>query len=79
MLNLNLSLNYNFVQPTQQGQTNLNWAKKIDPLLVLEEKLVEYLLKYGNRVVERKDAENNKYQITVAEEIVQHFPKIIMR
>lgn len=49
------------------------WDKKINPLLVLEEKLVEYLLKYGDRVVERKDEDQSKYHITVAEEITQHF------
>lgn len=49
------------------------WEKKINPLLVLEEKLVEYLLKYGNRVLEQRDEQNNLYEITVAEEIIQHF------
>lgn len=49
------------------------WDKKINPLLVLEEKLVEYLLKYGDRIVERKDEDQAKYHITVAEEITQHF------
>ena len=46
------------------------WDKKINPLL--EEKLVEYLLKYGNRVLERKDEQNGVYETTVAEEIIQH-------
>ena len=48
------------------------WDKRINPLLVLEEKLVEYLLKYGNRVLERKDEQNEIYETTVAEEIIQH-------
>ena len=48
------------------------WDKKINPLLVLEEKLVEYLLKYGNRVLERTDEQNGVYETTVAEEIIQH-------
>lgn len=48
------------------------WDEKINPLLVLEEKLVEYLLKYGNRVLERKDEQNGVYETTVAEEIIQH-------
>ena len=48
------------------------WDKKINPLLVLEENLVEYLLKYGNRVLERKDEQNGVYETTVAEEIIQH-------
>lgn len=59
------------VQPTLQEIEV--WEKKINPLLVLEEKLVEYLLKYGNRVLERRDEQNNRYEITVAEEIIQHF------
>lgn len=48
------------------------WDKKINPLLVLEEKLVEYLLKYGNRVLERRNEQNEIYETTVAEEIIQH-------
>ena len=48
------------------------WDKRINPLLVLEEKLVEYLLKYGNRVLERKNEQNGVYETTVAEEIFQH-------
>lgn len=44
----------------------------VNPLLVLEEKLVELMLKYGDFVLERKDAENNPYQITVVEEILNH-------
>ena len=48
------------------------WDKKINPLLVLEEKLVEYLLKYGNRVLERRNEKNEIYETTVAEEIIQH-------
>ena len=49
------------------------WDKKINPLLVLEEKLVEYLLKYGNRVLERKNEKNEIYETTVAEEIIHYF------
>lgn len=47
-------------------------AVSIDPLFVLEEKLVELMLKYGDRVVDRIDTENNGYQITVIEEIIGH-------
>ena len=49
------------------------WDKKINPLLVLEEKLVEYLLKYGNRVLERRNEQNEIYETTVAEEIIHYF------
>jgi len=45
----------------------------VNPLLVLEEKLVELMLKFGDHIMERKDAENQPYQITVIEEIVGHF------
>lgn len=45
----------------------------INPLLILEEKLVELMLKYGDQVLERKDAENQPYKITVIEEIIHHF------
>ncbi len=44
----------------------------INPLLILEEKLVELMLKYGDRVLDRTDEENNAYQITVIEEIMDH-------
>lgn len=46
---------------------------KISPLIILEEKLVELMLKYGDRVLERRNEEGNKYQITVIEEILAHF------
>lgn len=47
--------------------------KDISPLLVLEEKLVELMLKYGDYVLEREDAESKPYKITLIEEILQHF------
>ncbi len=46
---------------------------KVNPLLILEEKLVELMLKYGDLIVERTDEENKPYQITVIEEIIDHF------
>ena len=45
---------------------------KVNPLLMLEEKLVELMLKYGDLIVERTDDENKPYQITVIEEIIDH-------
>ena len=42
-------------------------------LLILEEKLVELMLKYGDLVLDRQDEESNQYQITVIEEIIGHF------
>ncbi|WP_027376294.1 DNA primase [Kaistella palustris] len=47
-------------------------TETIDPLFMLEEKLVELMLKYGDRVLDRTDEENNAYQITVIEEIIAH-------
>ncbi|WP_417431089.1 DNA primase [Halpernia sp.] len=57
----------------------------INPLIILEEKLVELMLKYGDRILEKdleetEDEENKevqnikkeKYQITVIEEIINH-------
>lgn len=46
--------------------------KAIDPVLVLEEKLIELLLKYGEYIVHRQDEENGSYSITVLEEILAH-------
>ncbi|MHA6697467.1 DNA primase [Chryseobacterium sp. A301] len=47
--------------------------QSIDPMLLLEEKLFELLFKYGEKVLTRKDQEQNEYEITVLEEIVSHF------
>ncbi len=44
----------------------------VNPLFVLEEKLVELMLKYGDMVLRRKDEDQNEYQITVIEEIIGH-------
>ncbi len=44
----------------------------VNPLIILEEKLVELMLKYGDQVLSRNDAEGNPYQITVIEEIIAH-------
>lgn len=44
----------------------------VNPILVLEEKMVELMLKYGDRILNRTDEGNNAYQITVIEEIITH-------
>ncbi|WP_028122989.1 DNA primase [Epilithonimonas tenax] len=44
----------------------------INPLLMLEEKLVDLMLKFGDLIINRKDHEGNDYQITVIEEIINH-------
>lgn len=58
------------IQPKLERVTET--AQTVDPLLVLEEKLVELMLKYGDRVLDRADEENQAYQITVIEEIIGH-------
>ncbi len=45
----------------------------VDPLLVLEEKLVELLLKYGDFVLDRVADDRTPFQVTVAEEISAYF------
>ncbi len=47
-------------------------GQTIDPLLVLEEKLVELMLKYGDQIVERRNEAGETYEITVIEEILAH-------
>jgi DNA primase len=65
-------------QQRQEVQTPVKIQKvtddfqSINPLLILEEKLVELMLKYGDQILERTDEENTPYQITVIEEIIGH-------
>lgn len=66
-------------QPKEKRDANVVKLEKvqeiletINPLLVLEEKLVELMLKYGDYVLDRKTPENEVYQITVIEEIINH-------
>ena len=66
-------------KPSERKETNVVKLEKvqeiletINPLLVLEEKLVELMLKYGDYVLDRKTPENEVYQITVIEEIINH-------
>lgn len=44
----------------------------IDPLLVLEEKIVELVLKYGDYIIELKDIDNHPYETSVAEAVINH-------
>ena len=43
------------------------------PLLLLENVLIDHMLKFGERVLNRQDHEGKSYEITVLEEIVAHF------
>ncbi len=45
----------------------------ISPILILEEKLIELMLKFGTHLLDRRDENNQPYQISVIEEIIQHF------
>ncbi len=47
-------------------------AANVNPLLILEEKLVELMLKYGDQVLERSTEAGEKYEITVIEEVMDH-------
>lgn len=58
------------IQPKLEKVTEV--FETVNPLLILEEKLVELMLKYGDRILDRTDDENNAYQTTVIEEIINH-------
>lgn len=80
-LNVQKQLQKQHVSPQQRQETQVQpklekvveFSQNIDPLLILEEKLVELMLKYGDLVLDRQDEESNHYQITVIEEIIGHF------
>lgn len=63
--------------PKSPAPTKLEVVKEsfanVDPLIVLEEKLIELMLKYGERIITLRDAENKPYDTTVIEEILNHF------
>jgi DNA primase len=44
----------------------------INPLLELEDRLIQLILKNGDVVLTRKDDDNNPFEITVLEEIIMH-------
>ncbi|UOE42371.1 DNA primase [Chryseobacterium suipulveris] len=77
-LNVQKQIKNQQTQPQQRQETKLKLEKvteafeTVNPLLVLEEKLVELMLKYGDRILDRKDEEDQAYQITVIEEIISH-------
>ena len=80
-LNVQKQLQKQNISPQQRQETQVQpklekvveFSQNIDPLLILEEKLVELMLKYGDLVLDRQDEESNQYQITVIEEIIGHF------
>lgn len=60
------------IEATPRLEVQPETVPEINPLLVLEEKLVELMLKYGENILTRKDGDGNNYQITVIEEIIAH-------
>lgn len=69
-------------RPEPQKLEKVAESVAINPLLILEEKLVELMLKYGDQILEKErdldetegeNSETEKYQITVIEEIIHHF------
>ena len=79
-LNVQKQLQKQYVSPQQRQETQVKPRlekvtevfETINSLLMLEDKLVDLMLNYGDRVLDRKDDENKPYQITVIEEIINH-------
>lgn len=79
-LNVQKQLQKQHVSPQQRQETQVKPRlekvtevfETINSLLMLEDKLVDLMLNYGDRVLDRKDDENKPYQITVIEEIINH-------
>ncbi len=66
-------------KPAEKRDTNVvklekvqEFTETINPLLVLEEKLVELMLKFGQFKLFRKTPDNENYETTVIEEIINH-------
>ena len=66
-------------KPAEKREANVvklekvqEFSETINPLLVLEEKLVELMLKFGQFKLFRKTPENENYETTVIEEIINH-------
>ena len=66
-------------KPAEKRDTNFvklekvqEFSETINPLLVLEEKLVELMLKFGQFKLFRKTPDNENYETTVIEEIINH-------
>lgn len=66
-------------KPADKRDTNVvklekvqEFSETINPLLVLEEKLVELMLKFGQFKLFRKTPDNENYETTVIEEIINH-------
>ena len=79
-LNVQKQLQQQQVSPHQRQETPVKpklekvemAGESIDPLFILEEKLIELMLKYGDLILDRADEDEKPYQITVIEEIIGH-------
>ncbi|MGV4414114.1 DNA primase [Chryseobacterium sp. T1] len=64
------------LQKEQSQQIKLEVVKEpelsINPLILLEDKLVELMLKFGDFILEESDADGNKYETTVIQTILHH-------
>ena len=64
------------LQKEQSQQIKLEIVKEpelsINPLILLEDKLVELMLKFGDFILEENDADGNKYETTVIQTILHH-------
>lgn len=80
-LNVQKQIHHQQVSPPQRVESQSKPKLEIvpqnvatlNPLLELEEKLVKHMLNFGDRILEKKDADNQPFTITVIEEIISHF------
>ena len=84
-LDVQRQVTQNQTQHSQQQKENkvvpkleiVPFEEKADPylfdVLYMENKLVDHMLMYGDVVLKRRDDKNDEYQITVIEEILNHF------
>ncbi|WP_068599551.1 DNA primase [Vaginella massiliensis] len=59
-----------------QTSTNLSVSKSnvkevVDPISVIEEKIIQLILQFGDKVISLRDENNDSYETTVIEEIIQ--------
>ena len=74
--------NQNRKHEVLRKETERPFKLKIEPpksfkgdesLMMLEEKLIDSMLRYGDQIITLQDAENRDYKTTVIEEILNHF------
>lgn len=50
--------------------------EEVNPILILEEKLIELLLKYGSKIISLTDADGEPYNISIIEEVLEYFEEM---